>query len=727
MELTVKNMKTLLDDLNEKQQDVVKCIEGPLLVFAGAGSGKTRAIIYRIAYLLQIKVKPWNILAMTFTNKASLQMKERINNLVGALSNDVWISTYHSFCARILRIETANIGLNKDFTIYDNNDSKKIIEECLKKLNYDIGKFKPSVILSLISSAKDKLLDAESYSIHANITPDPIKNVVSEVYELYQKKLKEANAVDFGDLLQYTVELLKNNPQVLEKYQERFKYIMVDEYQDTNYAQYTLTKLLASKYKNICVVGDDDQMIYSWRGADIRNIMEFEKDYPKATVVYLEQNYRSSKNILEAAGKLISFNHHRRSKHIWTDRPQGSDITYVESLDEFAEAKNATDIIKLLVETEGKSFSDFAVFYRTNAQSRIFEETFTRYGMPFAVIGSQRFYERQEVKDILGYLKLINNPSDNVAFKRIINTPARGIGKTTFLSIENNTVSSGKNLTLYQSAKEMYQNGQLPKAEKFIKLIDSMIAEKENMDTSEIAKIVIDSTNYIQLLKDQNDIESQCRIENVEELVSAIVDFEQHSHIKKLFAFLENIALISDVDVLDEKKNFITLITLHLAKGLEFPCVFLTGLEEGLLPIGNSTCLEEHEEERRLCYVGMTRAKEHLYLSSASQRRVYGYLRWCIPSKFVKEAGLKKENYRQIFRDETLIDSLQETQETSQLLSADGKEYCFYKGMAIKHSEFGYGKILETIGSGSELKIIVQFDAGFWKKLLVKYANLEKV
>lgn len=711
----------------------MKCTEGPLLILAGAGSGKTRVITYRIAYLLQNRVNSWNILAMTFTNKAASQMRERINHLAGQSASDIWISTYHSFCARVLRIEAVYIGLNKDFTIYDDDDSKKIVEGCLKELNYDTDKFKPSVITGMISSAKDKLLDAESYSIHASTTPEPMKKVAADVYELYQKKLKESNAVDFGDLLRYTVELLKNNPTVLTKYQERFKYIMIDEYQDTNYAQYVLTKLLAAKYKNICVVGDDDQAIYSWRGADVRNIMEFERDYPKTTVVYLEQNYRSSKNILETAGKLISFNHHRKPKQLWTDKPQGLDVIYSEFSDEFTESRNVAEKIKSLVETEGKSLSDFAVFYRTNAQSRIFEETLTRYGIPFVVVGSQRFYERAEVKDILGYLKLINNPADNISLKRIINTPARGIGKVTFSSIENNAAE--KNLTLYQSAKEMYQNNFLPKAEKLIKLVDSMLAEKELMDASEIAKIIIDETGYIQLLEAQNDIESRSRIENIQELVSAIVDFEQNSRDKRLAAFIENIALVSDVDVWDEKKDFVTLITLHLAKGLEFPCVFITGLEEGLFPVGNSAySLEELEEERRLCYVGMTRAKEHLYLSGASQRRVYGQLRWCIPSRFVKEAGLKKECSGPIFRDETLIGPGKETVQLSVVdgkprpcVQERGKAGHFYRGMRIKHSEFGEGKILEVSGAADDLKVIVQFDAGFWKKLLVKYANLERI
>ena len=711
----------LFDDLNEKQAEAVKCTEGPLLIMAGAGSGKTRVITYRIAYLLQNGINPWNILAMTFTNKAASQMRERINNLAGPTAMSVWISTYHSFCARILRIDGAHIWLIKDFTIYDDDESKKIVESCLKELNYDADKFKPSVICDMISSAKDKLLDPQSYIIHANTTPEPMKKVAADIYEVYQKKLRAANAVDFGDLLRYTVELLKEKPEVLAKYQERFRYIMIDEYQDTNYAQYVLTKLLATKYKNICVVGDDDQAIYSWRGADVRNIIEFERDYPKTVAVYLEQNYRSTKNILATAGKLIQFNNHRKPKKLWTEGVQGEEVSYTEFQNEFAEGNAVAEKIRSLIETEGKLLSDFAIFYRTNAQSRIFEETFTRFGVPFVVVGSQRFYERAEVKDILGYLKLTNNPADNISFKRIINVPARGIGKTTFATIEEN--ASKKNLNLYESAKELYGSGQLPKAEKFIKLVDSMIAEKQNMDASEIAKIVIEETGYVQLLEAQNDIESRGRLENIQELVSAIVDFEQNSERKNLPEFLENIALVSDVDVWDEKKDFVTLITLHLAKGLEFACVFLTGLEEGLLPVGNSAySMEELEEERRLCYVGMTRAKEHLYLSGASQRRIYGQLRWCIPSRFVKEVGLKKETTGISFRENSMIESVEETD-----FSGEKKAGHFYRGMRVKHSEFGEGKILEVTGSGDDIKVIVQFDAGFWKKIMVKYANLEKI
>ncbi|MDD5687048.1 MAG: UvrD-helicase domain-containing protein [Elusimicrobia bacterium] len=712
----------LLDDLNSKQAEAVKCTEGPLLILAGAGSGKTRVITYRIAYLIQNGVNPWNILAMTFTNKASKQMQERITKLAGASSSNIWISTYHSFCARLLRMEAANIGLNKDFTIYDDDDSKKLIESCLKELNFDVEKFKPSLICEMISSAKDKLLDSESYIIHAMTTPEAIRKITADVYELYQKKLKEANAVDFGDLLRYSVDLFKNDKVVLEKYQERFRYIMIDEYQDTNYAQYVLTKLLAAKYKNICVVGDDDQAIYSWRGADIRNIMEFESDYPKTNIVFLEQNYRSTKNILGLAGKLIQKNHHRKPKELWTDKPQGEEVCYTEFPNEFEEANSVASKIKTLVENEGHSLSDFAVFYRTNAQSRIFEETFTRFGIPFIVVGSQRFYTRAEVKDILAYLKLINNPADSISFKRIINIPARGIGKTTFLTIEKNAIE--KELTLYESAKDMYNSGLLKKAEKFIKLIDSMIAEKDNMDASEIAKIIIEETGYVQILEEQNDFESRSRIENIKELVSAIVDFEQGAEDKRLTTFLENIALVSDVDVWNENSDYVTLITLHLAKGLEFPCVFVTGLEEGLFPVNNSMySMETLEEERRLCYVGMTRAKERLYLSGAAQRRIYGQMRWCIPSRFVKEVGLRTETTELSFRNNSLIETEIDINETATPKSA----LRFYKGLRIRHSEFGVGKVIEVVGSGDDLKVIVQFDAGFWKKLLVKYANLERI
>jgi len=716
-------MDDIFKQLNEKQIEAVKCTEGPLLILAGAGSGKTRVIIYRIAYLLKNGVPPWNILAMTFTNKAANQMKERITLLADKKSShDLWISTYHSFGAKILRIEAAAAGLDKNFMIYDDNDSKKLIESCMKELNLDTEKYKPSLIADIISSAKDKLLDPESYSVHAFTTSESTKRVTADVYEIYQKKLKEAGAVDFGDILRYTVELFKNNPQILEKYQERFRYIMIDEYQDTNYAQYILTKLLAAKNKNICVVGDDDQAIYSWRGADLRNIMEFERDYPQTKIVYLEQNYRSTKKILDSAWALIHHNHHRKPKKLWTEKQDGEMIDYIEFPNEFDEAAGIAHKIKEGVENEGRRLSEFAVFYRTNAQSRIFEETLTRFGIPYVVVGSQKFYERAEVKDILAYLRLINNPLDNISFRRIINVPARGIGRTTLLSIEN--TAAGKGIPLYDSAKSMFQNGSLKKAERFIKLVDSLSAEKGSMTASEIARIVIDETGYIKSLEEQNDIESRSRIENVKELVSAIVDFEHGSENKELSSFLENIALVSDVDNWDEKKDYVTLITLHLAKGLEFTSVFITGLEEGLFPLTESALvLDSLEEERRLCYVGITRAREKLLLSGAAQRRVYGQLRYCIPSRFIKEIGLRIN-----LPANTCFGMGNDYKERNTGVSfseASDNSTPFVKGAKIKHPEFGVGKITDVSGSGDDLKVIVQFDAGFWKKLMVKYAKLE--
>ena len=716
-------MDEFLKQLNDKQIEAVKCTEGPLLILAGAGSGKTRVIIYRIAHLLKNGVPPWNILAMTFTNKAANQMKERITMLADKRSSqDLWISTYHSFGAKILRIEAEGAGLNRNFTIYDDSDSKKLVEACLKELNLDTEKYRPSVIANVISSAKDKLLDPESYSVHALTTSESIKRVTADVYEIYQKKLKAADAMDFGDILRYTVELFKNNPRILEKYQERFRYIMIDEYQDTNYAQYILTKLLSAKNKNICVVGDDDQAIYSWRGADIRNIMEFERDYPQTKIVYLEQNYRSTKKILETAWALIHHNHHRKPKKLWTEQPPGEDISYVEFSNEYDEAAGIAQKVKEGVENEGRKLSEFAVLYRTNAQSRIFEETFTRFGVPYVVVGSQKFYERAEVKDILAYLRLINNLHDNVSFRRIINVPAKGIGKTTLFSVEN--TAAEKSISLYDSAKLMFQNGMLKKAERFIKLIDSLSAEKDSMNASDIAKIVIEETGYIKLLEEQNDIESRSRAENVQELVSAIVDFEHGAENKGLSSFLENIALVSDVDNWDENKDYVTLITLHLAKGLEFPTVFISGLEEGLFPLTESALvLDSLEEERRLCYVGITRAKEKLFLSGAARRRVYGQLRYCIPSRFIKEIGLKeklRENIGYVTKDDYY-----EKHSEIRFSDAPANSTPFVKGARIKHPEFGIGKITDISGSGEDMKVIVQFSAGFWKKLMVKYAKLE--
>jgi DNA helicase-2/ATP-dependent DNA helicase PcrA len=716
-------MTDFLSDLNQKQLEAVKCTDGPLLILAGAGSGKTRVIIYRIAHLIKSGVNPWNILAMTFTNKAANQMKTRISALVdGAAASSVWISTYHSFCARLLRIEAGELGLDRNFTIYDDSDSKKLVELCLKELGHDTEKFKPSAILDAISSAKDKLLDSESYSYHAMTTSESQRRVAADVYALYQKKLNEMGVLDFGDLLSRTVELFKTKPHVLEKYQERFRYVMIDEYQDTNYAQYVLTKLLSARYKNVCVVGDDDQAIYSWRGADLRNILDFERDYPNANVVYLEQNYRSTKKILDTAWNLIHHNNHRKPKKLWTDKQAGEDIIYTEFSTEFEEAARVAERIKHGVENDGRRLSDFAVFYRTNAQSRIFEEVFTRYGVPYVVVGSQKFYERAEVKDVLAYLRLINNPTDNITFRRVINVPARGIGKTTLLAIENRSAETGA--SFFESAKAMYAEGALKKAEKFLRLIDSMHSEMQNMSVSDIVRIVLEETGYIRALEAQNDLESRGRIENVKELVSAIADFEHHSEEKSLSAFLENISLVSDVDSWDEKSDYVTFITLHLAKGLEFPCVFVTGLEEGLFPLTESSLnLDSLEEERRLCYVGITRARERLFLSGAARRRVYGQMRFCIPSRFIKEAGLRQETV--LRTEEFRHDYGMPVPQFSAGVQAGTGSSGFANGAKVRHPEFGAGRIINVSGSGDDLKVIVQFEAGFWKKLLVKYAKLE--
>lgn len=715
-------MNTFEECLNQEQLEAVNCLNGPLLILAGAGSGKTRVIVYRIANLIANKINPWNILAMTFTNKAARQMRERISNLVDPrLAGDVWISTYHSFGARILRAEHVAAGLKRDFNIFDDSDSKKLVEICLKEMNLDSDRYKPSVMCDMISIAKDKLLDPESYSLHAAASPESSRRVAAEVYELYQEKLKSMGGVDFGDILRYTVDLFKNNPDVLEKYRERFRYILIDEYQDTNYAQYVLTKLLAAKYKNICVVGDDDQSIYSWRGADIRNILEFERDYPETRVVYLEQNYRSTKNILDTAQKLIHYNHHRKPKDLKAVKPAGDKIEYVEFQNEFAEASGVADRIISGVRHYNRKYSDFAIFYRTNAQSRIFEENFVRAGIPYVVVGGCKFYDRAEVRDILAYLRLINNPSDDVGFRRIINMPPRGIGKSTAAIIINK--AHEMRIPLFEALKVLSTEGTVKKADNFLKSISGLHAEKDNMDASEIVKIIIEESGYMEYLEGHKDIESQSRMDNVKELVSAVVDFEQHTGNKTLAAFLENISLVSDIDSFDEKKDYVTLITLHLAKGLEFPCVFITGMEEGLFPLTDSSMsLEEREEERRLCYVGITRAKEELFLSGASCRRIYGQMRYCIPSVFLKEMEICKLLSDVGMTDRDIV-SMPRGLEFSGINSSSP----YTRGKMIKHPDFGLGKIIDVSGSGDDVKVIVKFDSGFWKKLMVKYAKLEVI
>jgi len=709
----------ILNNLNPPQREAVEHIQGPLLILAGAGSGKTRVITHRIAYLIEKGISPWNILAVTFTNKAAGEMRERVDRLVGGKGKSVWISTFHSFAARLLREEIDKIGGNRHFVIYDEMDQLNLIKECMKGLDIDEKRFKITVAQALINRAKDNLVDADSFTIYAQASNDQFRKTVADIYQLYQKKLKENSALDFGDLLTEAVRLFKEKKEALEKYQERFQYVMVDEYQDTNHAQYLLTKLLASKHKNICVVGDDDQSIYSFRGADLRNILHFEKDYKDVKVMKLEQNYRSTKNILNTAWKVVKNNRYRKEKKLWTNRKDGMPIEYAQLDNEIDEANLVAEEIIRLME-EGHNLRDFAVFYRTNAQSRVLEDAFRKAKINYAIVGGVRFYERKEIKDILSYLKVIVNPLDSLNLKRILNIPHRGIGKRTLSYLEEYAHRYSK--SLFETLTKVREIKAVPsrlssRIEDFINLIVELREKSRNLTAKELTRLVIETTGYLSELASEDTAEAQSRIENVKELVSAVGEFEEQSEDKTVEAFLEQISLITDIDTWDEGKDKATLMTLHLAKGLEFPVVFITGLEEGLFPHADALYDQaEMEEERRLCYVGMTRAKERLYLTSANQRRLYGHWRWNTSSRFVVEAGLLGEK----------TGLLKEEISQSSLFSQPQADE-WQVGSWVRHEEFGLGRILERSGSGDDTKIIVLFENGQWKKLLVKYAPIERV
>lgn len=762
----------LTENLNPSQKEAVLCTEGPLIIFAGAGTGKTRVITHRIAYLLSKGVPPWAILAVTFTNKAAEEMKKRVNDLMPGAGANVWMSTFHSFCAYFLRVEASKINLSPDFLIYDFADQKNVIKDCIKELGLDEKKFKPALIADKISRAKDDLKFPSDMAAEAENAGDFFAAAAAKVYGLYRQKLESAQALDFGDLIMRAVTVLKQYPALLEHYRQRFKYILVDEYQDTNHAQYMLTKLLAGGHRNICVVGDDDQSVYSWRGADISNILDFEKDYPETKSVKLEQNYRSTPKILACAWQVVKHNGTRVEKKLWTDNPDSGSVCAVKADNENDEAAKVADIIALNSRNNGCGLSDFAVFYRTNAQSRAFEDAFRRAGMPYAVIGTLRFYDRAEIKDLMAYLKLTHNPNDNVSFKRIINVPRRGIGKTSVESLEKEAL--GRGLSLWQTipfaAEAGLGRGAVNALNSFAALIKSFISLKEKESVKRIAENIIAGSGYLKELENERSPESETKIENIKELISAIDDFERRSPDKTLSGYLTQIALVSDIDSLDESKGKITLMTLHLAKGLEFENVFVCGLEEGLFPIGESAFSPaELEEERRLMYVGMTRAKKHLYLCWACERTVYGKTRWNMPSRFIAEAGFQeeycgkkqscgdmfnrnfnpktnnaersksngngsrayfKDKAQYKYRDEDSYDYIPSDDEiaTDEPLYVPVSDAGPFKiGVYVMHPVFGKGKIIEKSGTGDDLKLVVLFENGQWKKLLARVSNLSLI
>ncbi|MFC9274399.1 DNA helicase PcrA, partial [Bacillus spizizenii] len=621
----------LLSGLNPVQQEAVKTTDGPLLLMAGAGSGKTRVLTHRIAYLMAEKhVAPWNILAITFTNKAAREMKERVESILGPGADDIWISTFHSMCVRILRRDIDRIGINRNFSILDTADQLSVIKGILKERNLDPKKFDPRSILGTISSAKNELTEPEEFSKVAGGYYD---QVVSDVYTDYQKKLLKNQSLDFDDLIMTTIKLFDRVPEVLEFYQRKFQYIHVDEYQDTNRAQYMLVKQLAERFQNLCVVGDSDQSIYRWRGADITNILSFEKDYPNASVILLEQNYRSTKRILRAANEVIKNNSNRKPKNLWTENDEGIKISYYRGDNEFGEGQFVAGKIHQLHSSGTRKLSDIAILYRTNAQSRVIEETLLKAGLNYNIVGGTKFYDRKEIKDILAYLRLVSNPDDDISFTRIVNVPKRGVGATSLEKIASYAAMNG--LSFFQAIQQVDFIGVSAKAanalDSFRQMIENLTNMQDYLSITELTEEILDKTEYREMLKAEKSIEAQSRLENIDEFLSVTKNFEQKSEDKTLVAFLTDLALIADIDQLDQQeeesggKDAITLMTLHAAKGLEFPVVFLMGLEEGVFPHSRSLMEEaEMEEERRLAYVGITRAEQELYLTNAKMRTLFG-------------------------------------------------------------------------------------------------------
>ena len=773
-------MQELIEGLNNKQKEAVLQIEGPCLVIAGAGSGKTKVLTHKIAYLIAEKnIAPWNILAITFTNKAANEMKERVEKLVGDTAKDIWMGTFHSVCVRILRKYIDRIGFDHSFLIFDTSDQRTLIKECLKTLNVDDKMFTDRAVLSEISNAKNEMLEPMQYSL--KYSADFRKSKIAEVYTLYQKRLKENNAIDFDDIINYTIKILTENADALEYYTEKFKYVLVDEYQDTNKAQFTLVTILASKYGNITVVGDNDQGIYSFRGADISNILNFEKDFPGTTIIKLEQNYRCTSNILKAANAVIKNNENKYDKKLWTENDEGELPSIYQGEDEYDEARYVVEQINHLKTEEYFKPEDFSILYRTNAQSRVLETILSRENIPYKVIGGLKFYERKEIKDAISYLRLIANPSDNISLRRIINEPKRGIGKTSLDKIQEISETTG--ISMYEIIKnaEKYElNRVFANSREFVELIEELRSKKEEMSVSELLAEVLKKSGYTKALELENTVEAQSRIENLEELMTVAIEFEEEEITEDpLNEFLEGLSLSSDVDNLEETENSVKLMTLHSAKGLEFPAVFLVGMEEGIFPsyrsIGEP---KELEEERRLFYVGITRAKQYLYLTCAKHRTIFGSTSYNAMSRFVKEipkdllegydeiengkqndfedsnygwsygtnfAGKVKtfkfeemgKNYAAASTVSTIKEKNVENTSTFSFRTAESflnslnkakKEVDitqYKEGMRIYHKKFGEGTINKIELEGEDAKVDINFDKVGHKRLMAKYAGLE--
>lgn len=723
-------------DLNPAQLKAAQHVDGPLLILAGAGSGKTRVLTHRISYLIDhVGVDPYHILALTFTNKAAREMRDRIEHLLGSGRAPAWVGTFHSIATRILRREADNLDFRRDFVIYDGDDQFALIKKVMKTLNISEKKFAPEAVRSYISGAKDQLIGPEEY---ADRNLNFFEQYVARIYAAYQEALFENNALDFDDLIMKLADGFARAPSMLERYQEWFQYISVDEYQDTNHAQYVLINRLADRYRNLCVVGDDDQSIYAWRGADIRNILDFEKDYPEAAVIRLEQNYRSTQLILAVGNSVIKNNKGRKGKELWTENPPGEQIRAVETMDERDEGRMVTRKIKEEIERENRPLRDFTLLYRTNAQSRALEDELRRASMPYVIVGGLRFFERKEVKDILAYLKVIVNPRDSVSFRRIVNTPPRGLGNVSVEKIETYALAEGVTLAeaLLCGEEAGLTAAARRSAQTLGKFFTELQARHEAISAAEIAKRVIEETGYLRDLEMEaaRSIEAETRAQNIRELLAAIEEYVERASSPLLRGFLEEAALVSDFDRWDETVDRVTLMTLHNAKGLEFPIVFITGLEDGLFPI--SRAMEDPtdmEEERRLFYVGITRAKEHLYLSHANLRRRFGGVMPGLRSRFLDEIPgeyveqLSTVRRPSVWRDDGPIsssDSQDQSDLQEQETSTPFGTIRLTQGQRVRHPVWGVGRILQINGRGDNMRATIQF-SNVTKRVMVKYAALE--
>ncbi|EMW6188806.1 DNA helicase PcrA [Enterococcus faecium] len=737
----------LLNGMNPRQKEAVLHTDGPLLLMAGAGSGKTRVLTHRIAYLIEEKeVNPWNILAITFTNKAAKEMKERVNAILASGGEDVWVSTFHSMCVRILRRDVDFIGYNRNFTIIDSSEQLTLIKRILKELNIDPKKYDPRSILGTISQAKNSLQTPQDF---AKMQGSYYEEIVAKCYAAYQKELQYNQCMDFDDLIMNTIRLFEEHPDSLTYYQNKFHYIHVDEYQDTNHAQYTLVNLLAGRFRNLCVVGDADQSIYGWRGADMQNILDFEKDYPDAAVILLEQNYRSTKNILSAANQVIENNSNRKPKNLWTENKEGNKITYYRADNERDETRFIVDRMQEEIRSNHRNYGDFAILYRTNAQSRVMEETLLKANIPYKMVGGHKFYDRKEIKDILAYLNVLANPQDSISFERIVNSPKRGIGPGSIEKLRS--FASLHEWPLLEAAQNVELANIGGKAGQQLGSFGEMIQEVTQMipylTVTELTKEVLDRSGYLEDLKIQNTLEAQARIENLEEFLTVTQEFDKQfeqqneedadAPEEKLTVFLNDLALVSDIDNLEEDASQVTLMTLHAAKGLEFPVVFLIGLEEGVFPLSRALMEEsELEEERRLAYVGITRAEEALYLTNAFSRTLYGRTQYNRPSRFVEEIDqelLEIEGMRPtpkktpVFAKKTAYSYKQpETAVVSSKSATGGEKNSWKPGDKVKHKKWGLGTVVRVSGTSKDLELDVAFPSQGVKRLLAAFAPIEK-